>query len=130
MKSTIELRQLKLAPSLGTYSPKDVKPDVHLLDLTLKIDPKLVLIDVDSMNNVFDYDPLIIEIERLAKEVHYHTQERLITRIVEACAVYETIESVDLLFRKRPVLRNSGELGIRLQVGSSELRDVRKTINQ
>ena len=130
MKSTIELRQLKLTPSLGTYSPKDVKPDVHLLDLTLKIDPKLVLIDVDSMNNVFDYDPLIIEIERLAKEVHYHTQERLITRIVEACAVYETIESVDLLFRKRPVLRNSGEIGIRLQVGSSELRDVRKTINQ
>ena len=130
MKSTIELRQLKLTPSLGTYSPKDVKPDVHLLDLTLKIDPKLVLIDVDSMNNVFDYDPLIIEIERLAKEVHYHTQERLITRIVEACAVYETIESVDILFRKRPVLRNSGELGIRLQVGSSELRDVRKTINQ
>ena len=130
MKSTIELRQLKLTPSLGIYSPKDIKPDVHLLDLTLKIDPKLVLIDVDSMNNVFDYDPLIIEIERLAKEVHYHTQERLITRIVEACAAYETIESVDLLFRKRPVLRNSGELGVRLQVGSSELRDVRKTINQ
>ena len=130
MKSTIELRQLKLTPSLGTYSPKDVKPDVHLLDLTLKIDPKLVLIDVDSMNNVFDYDPLIIEIERLAKEVHYHTQERLITRIVEACAVYETIESVELLLSKRPVLHNSGELGVRLQVSSSELRDVRKTISQ
>ena len=130
MKSTIELRQLKLTPSLGTYSPKDVKPDVHLLDLTLKIDPKLVLIDVDSMNNVFDYDPLIIEIERLAKEVHYHTQERLITRIVEACAAYETIESVELLLSKRPVLHNSGELGVRLQVSSSELRDVRKTISQ
>ena len=130
MKSTIELRQLKLTPSLGTYSPKDVKPDVHLLDLTLKIDPKLVLIDVDSMNNVFDYDPLIIEIERLAKEVHYHTQERLITRIVEACAAYETIESVELLLSKRPVLHNSGELGVRLQVSSSELRDVRKTNSQ
>ena len=130
MKSTIELRQLELTPSLGTYSPKEVVPDTHLLDLTLTIDPKLVFIDVDSMNNVFDYDPLIIEIERLAKAVHYHTQERLITRIVEACAVYETIESVELLLSKRPVMRNSGELGVRLQVGSSELRDVRNTINQ
>ena len=130
MKSTIELRQLELTTSIGTYSPKDVVPNMHLLDLTLTIDPKLVLIDVDSMNNVFDYDHLIIEIERLAKEVHYHTQERLITRIVEACAVYETIESVDLLLSKRPVLRNSGQLGVRLQVGSSELREVRKTISQ
>jgi len=130
MKSTIELRQLELALSLGTYGPKDVVPDSHLLDLTLTIDPKLVLINVDSMKNVFDYDPLIIEIERLAKDVHYHTQEGLITRIVQACAAYETIKSVELLLSKKPVSRNSGELGVRLQLDSSELGNVRKTINQ
>ena len=130
MKSTIELRQLKLATSLGTYSPKGIVPDMHLLDLTLTIDPKLVLIDVDSINKVFDYGPLIIEIERLAGEIHYNTQERLITRIVEACAAYEKIESVDLLLSKRPVLPNSGELGVRLRVGSDELIEVRKKIKQ
>lgn len=91
MKSTIELKNLELEPSLGTYGPNDVVPDVHLLDLKLTIDPKLVFIDTDGMDRVFDYDPLIAEINRLAIDGHYHTQERLMTRIVTACAAYEAI---------------------------------------
>ena len=43
MKSTIELKNLELNLSLGTYGPDDVVPDVHLLHLKLTIDPKFVL---------------------------------------------------------------------------------------
>lgn len=128
MKSTIELKQLELKPSLGTHGPDDVVPDVHHLDLTLRIDPQLVLIDTDSMDRVFDYDPLIAEIDRLASDGHYHTQERLVMRIVAACAAYEAIEAVEILLRKRPVLRDSGELGVRLIVKAEGLAEVRATI--
>ena len=127
MKSTIELKNLELEPSLGTYGPGDVVPDVHLLDLKLTVDPKLVLIDTDGMDRVFDYDPLIAEIDRLANDGHYHTQERLMTRIVAACAAYAAIDAVDICLSKRPVLRVSGELGVRLTVESEGLAAVRST---
>lgn len=127
MKSTIELKNLELEPSLGTYGPGDVVPDVHLLDLKLTIDPKWVLIDTDGMDRVFDYDPLIAEIDRLASDGHYHTQERLMTRIVAACAAYAAIDAVDICLSKRPVLRDSGELGVRLTVESEGLAAVRST---
>ncbi len=125
MKSTIELKNLELKPSLGTYGPDDVVPDVHLLDLKLSIDPKLVLIDTDGMDLVFDYDPLIAEIDRLASDGHYHTQERLTTRIVAACAAYDAIEAVEICLSKRPVIRDSGELGVRLSVETEGLAAVR-----
>lgn len=127
MKSTIELRQLELQPSLGTYGPDDVVPDVHLLDLTLTIDPTLVLIDADGMDRVFDYDPLITEIDRIARDGHYHTQERLMTRIVTACAGHDAIEAVELCLSKRPVLRKSGALGVRLWVPADELAAIRRS---
>ncbi|MEM6890671.1 MAG: dihydroneopterin aldolase [Pseudomonadota bacterium] len=129
MKSTIELKDLELKPSLGTYGSGDVVPDVHLLDLKLIIDPKLVLIDTDGMDRVFDYDPLIAEINRLANDGHYHTQERLMTRIVAACAAYEAIEAVELCLSKRPVFRDSGELGVRLYVETEGLAEVRSMIS-
>ena len=129
MKSTIELKQLVLKPSLGTYGPDDVVPNLHLLDLTLKVDPKLVLIDADGMDYVFDYDPLIFEIDRIAKEVHYETQERLIARILSACATYDEIEAVEIHLSKRPVLRNSGELGVRLNVEAGDLARLREKID-
>ncbi|MEO0944483.1 MAG: dihydroneopterin aldolase [Pseudomonadota bacterium] len=127
MKSTVELKQLALKPSLGTYGPNDVVPDTHLLDLILTIDPKLVLIEADGMDRVFDYDPLIVEIERLANDGHYHTQEWLMSRIVAACAGYDAIEAVELCLSKRPVLRNSGTLGVRLQVEAEDLAALRRT---
>ena len=127
MKSTVELKHLELKLSLGTYGPDDAVADVHLLDLKLEIDPKLVFINTDCMDRVFDYDPLIAEIDRLASDGHYHTQERLLTRIVTACAEYETIEAVDICLSKRPVLRDSGKLGVRLIVEAKELAEVRST---
>ena len=68
---------------------------------------------------------MIAEIDRLAKDGHYHTQERLMTRIVQACAAYDAIEGVELCLSKRPVLRGSGELGVRLNIETTELAEIR-----
>ena len=67
-KASIELRDLKLQTQIGTYKTGDIIPDNHLLDLTLWIDPNLVLISEDKMSKVFDYDPLVLEITRLASD--------------------------------------------------------------
>ena len=66
--STIELKDLQITTDIGTYGPDDVVPDTHILDLRLTIDPKLVLIDDGGMDRVFDYDPLITEIDRLGRD--------------------------------------------------------------
>ena len=71
MISTVELVELELICDLGTYHSNDVLPSAHLLDLTLSISPELVLNNNDEMSHVFDYDPLITEIEQLAGDVHY-----------------------------------------------------------
>lgn len=122
---TIELRDLKLDTQIGTYGPKDVVPDAHYLDLTLSISRQLILIAEDRMSAVFDYDPLIAEIVRLAREGHYETQERLITRIIAACAAYPQIESAEIVLRKWPVRSGSGTLGVRLFADSETLAGMR-----
>mgnify|MGYP000638585039 FL=1 len=121
----IELKDLKLQTQIGTYGPGAIIPKQHLLDLTLWIDPKLVLIAEDAMENVFDYDPLVIEINRLAGDGHYETQERLMTRIVQACSQYPEIESLEIGLRKLPVSAGSGSLGVRLSLDNAALRNMR-----
>jgi len=123
--ASIELRDLNLQTEIGTYGPDAIIPKQHLLDLTLWIDAKLVLISQDVMENVFDYDPLIIEIDRLAGDCHYETQERLITRIIEACAKYSEIKALDIGLRKLPVHAESGSLGVRVSVDSLSLNNFR-----
>ena len=125
--ASIELRDLKLQTQIGTYAPGAIIPKEHLLDLTLWIDAKLVLIAEDVMENVFDYDPLMIEIDRLAGDCHYETQERLMTRIIEACAKYSEIKAMDIGLRKFPVRAGSGSLGVRLSVDSLTLNTYRTT---
>ena len=123
--AAIELRDLKLQTQIGTYGPGAVIPKEHILDLTLWIDAKLVLISEDIMKNVFDYDPLVIEIDRLAADCHYETQERLMTRIVQACAQYSEIKALDISLKKSPVRADSGSLGVRLSVDSLTLNSLR-----
>lgn len=123
----IELKDLKLQTQIGSYGPSAVIPKEHLLDLTLWIDSKLVLISKDIMENVFDYDPIVIEIDRLAGDGYYETQERLITRIVQACAKFPEIQSLEISLRKSPVQNDSGSLGIRLFVDQSTLSNLRAT---
>lgn len=112
----IELRDLKLLTQIGTFAVASDAPKEHLLNLTIGIDAKLVLIDSDTMAHVFDYDPLVRDIDRLSRDGHYETQERLITRIVTACATYPEIISVDINLRKGPVLNASGSLGVRVNL--------------
>jgi pterin-4a-carbinolamine dehydratase/dihydroneopterin aldolase len=121
----VELRDLQLNTDIGTYGPHDVVPDAHTLDLTLWIAPSRVLIAQDGMAHVFDYDPLVADIDRLAADGHYDTQERLITRIVHACATYPDITALDLGLRKSPVRQGTGSLGVRVSVDAQILSAMR-----
>ncbi len=121
----IELKDLHLNVQIGTYAPGATIPDRHLLDLTLWINPRLILISDDLMDRVFDYDPLVIEIDRLAADGHYETQERLVTRIVESCARYTEIQSLEIRLSKTPVREGSGTLGIKLGVDANTLTSMR-----
>ncbi|MFN7121607.1 MAG: dihydroneopterin aldolase [Hydrogenophaga sp.] len=125
LRSTVELRQLALDARIGTYRSGDSVPDQHLLDLTLSIDPTLVLIEQDGMAMVFDYDPLVTEIVRLARDVHYETQERLATRIAHACAACPQVEAVAIVLSKSPVHAGTGSLGVRLVVDGADLARLR-----
>jgi dihydroneopterin aldolase len=121
----IELRDLHLPVSIGTYGPGDVVPDAHVLDLTLAIAPDLVQIASDEMANIFDYDPLIAEIAEMARSQTFETQEYLMTLITQACAAYDAIETVELCLRKSPVLAGTGSLGVRLILGAEDLAALR-----
>ena len=76
MRAEIELTNLVLNIQIGSYTESDVVPDKYILDPILTIDPELVLIDEDKLNRVFDYDPLIQEIQRMAAETLHETEER------------------------------------------------------
>jgi dihydroneopterin aldolase len=119
--ASIELRNLKLQTHIGIYKPGDIIPNEHLLDLTLWIDSKLILISEDSMTKVFDYDPLIATINDLAGETHYETQERLVSRIVDACLAYSEIQALEISLRKSPVSNNSGSLGVKMSIDKTAL---------
>ena len=124
-QASIELKGLTLSTNIGTYQEGDVVPDEHVLNLILWIDAGLVLIEEDGMEYVFDYDPLVLEINRLASDCHYETQERLISRIVQACSVYSEITSLEISLRKSPVHNGSGSLGVRLQIDEATLNHLR-----
>lgn len=112
--SKVKLSGLEVATDIGTYGPGDVVPRAHILDLELTIDASLVLIEADGMDRVFDYDPLIADIDRIARDGHYHTQERVMSRIARACAAYPPIRAVEITLSKTPVLGDTGTLGVTL----------------
>ena len=129
--AVIELRDLQLNTVIGTYGPNDTRPDVHLLDLTLEIAVNQVVISEDGMAQVFDYDPLIMEIDRLAADGHYETQEWLITRIAGACAAHPAIKRIEIFLKKAPVRSDSGSLGVRLildEIATDALRPDQSTV--
>ena len=126
MKSTIELFDFELAVNIGTYKDDEIAPNKHILDLILSIEPSLVIIEKDKMDNVFDYDPLIKAINSLAREANYETQERLMTLIVKECSTYNSIKGLNLFLRKRPVSSSSGELGVRIILDEKDLNKLRR----
>lgn len=123
----IELRDLEIAAAIGTYGPHDVVPDAHILDLTLTIAPDLVQVPADEMALVFDYDPLIERIDQIARSRQYETQEFLITQIIAACASFDQIMALDITVRKRPVLGNTGSLGVRLILDADDMATLRSS---
>jgi dihydroneopterin aldolase len=123
--ATIELKNLHIATKIGTYGPNDVVPDAHILDLTLAISPNLVQINADEMPLVFDYDPLIKQIDQIARDKHYETQEYLMSLIAKACASFEQILTLDMALRKQPVLAGTGSLGVRLTLSAEEMDALR-----
>lgn len=124
-KTFIEFKNLKLKTQIGFYAASDLVPNEYLLDMTLAVKSKYVLIAEDGMQSVFDYDPLTIEIERLASDCHYETQEFLISRIAQSCAAYEEIESIDIVLRKAPLRNGSGSLGVRLFLEGDSLAQLK-----
>ncbi len=124
-EARIELRDLRLPASIGTYGPSDVVPDAHVLDLTLIISPDLVQVGSDDMACVFDYDPLIAQIAEIARSQKFETQEYLMTLITQTCAAYGEIEALELCLRKSPVLAGTGSLGVRLVLGAEDLAALR-----
>ena len=125
MDSTVELTELEIDCDIGTYCSNDIVPSWHMLDLKLSINPELMLIETDNMMHVFDYDPLIAEIIQLAGDGHYETQERLLTRIVAACANQDQVISIEAYLRKGPVTNKGGTLGIRLKVDAEHISHIR-----
>lgn len=125
-QATIELRDLHLPASIGTYGPGDVVPDSHVLDLDLTISPDLVQVASDDMGNVFDYDPLIARIVAIAQSQTFETQEYLMTLIAQACLLYSEILAVEICLRKSPVLAGTGSLGVRLVLGAEDLARMRR----
>lgn len=125
LNSTIELKDLVLKTDIGTYGPCDHIPDHHLLDLTLSIAATKVLIANDGMEHVFDYEPLIAQIQTLASTGHRETQEWLVTQIVNLCAKFSDIQAVAIFFRKYPVDALGGTLGIRLTIDQVDFAKLR-----
>ena len=121
----IELNNLILPTKIGTYAPGDIVPEAHVLDMTLSIDASQVLIESDGMMHVFDYDPLVAEIYRLASDGHYETQEWLISRIARACSAYTEITALVIGLHKHPVRDGSGTLGVRLRLNKNDLANLR-----
>ena len=122
--ATVELNGLVLPLDLGTYQPGDCVPDHHLLDLILEIDPAHALVTTDEMSQVFDYDPLIATILKLAGARHYETQEYLITLIAKACAAETAIKAAEIFLYKTPVSENSGALGVRVKLSDKDLAKI------
>jgi dihydroneopterin aldolase len=129
LRSTIELRAVPIKAQIGIFASDDSDPYEHTLDLTLVIDPSLVLIKEDGMQHVFDYDPLLEQIQAVSVNKHYETQEILASLIVECCAHFEQIESVEICLNKsRPNGTGGtvcGMIGVRLSISGDDLAALR-----
>lgn len=126
MHATVNPPDLMIETQIGTYGPGSVIPGTRSLDLGLTIDPAFVFIDQDGMKRVVDYDPLIGDIDRLAPAKHSHTQERPMTRMVQAAANYPEISEISVRLCKTSLFEYSGEPGLTLVVDADDLANPRQ----
>lgn len=121
----INLKNIRVDAAIGTYGPDDIVPDVQLLDLILQTSSTLILIAEYGMAGVFDYDPLLAEIDQLARDCSYETEERLVTRIVSAGAAYPQIEALEVALSKKLAPGSAGSVGVRLALDAAALATMR-----
>lgn len=121
----IELKDYKLETNIGTYGPSDIRPSAHILNLKLGIKIDRVVIAHDGMANVFDYDKLIEEINLIAADGHYETQERLVTLIAGACAAHLAVQCIEISLRKSPVQASGGSIGVLLRLNEIDTSALR-----
>lgn len=107
--------------SIGEYLSDGAYRHRHFLDLECEVEQQLVTIENDSMDVVFDYDPLIRSIKNISDGKRYNTQEKLVTLLLEACAEYPEISAVRLFLSKSPTLNGSGALGIEAVLDQCDL---------
>jgi len=125
LKTHIKLNNLELNVTIGEYCCGSVFRHRHFLNLECEVDQKLVTIKSDSMDHVFDYDPLIRAIKEVSDGKTYKTQEKLVTLLLETCAEYPEISAVRLFLSKSPTLNGSGALGIEAILDQSDLNYLR-----
>ncbi|UOD50021.1 dihydroneopterin aldolase [Orrella daihaiensis] len=129
LHSTIELSDVPVKAHIGVFASGDSDPYEHLLDLTLRVDPALVLIKQDGMAHVFDYDPLLEQIHAVSQNKRYETQEILASHIVRCCAKFKQIQGVEICLKKsRPDGTGGtvcGRIGVRLFVNGEDLAALR-----
>ena len=126
MLAHIHMKDLTLKTDIGTYGPKAVLPQYHKLDMRLRVRQEQVFIKTDQMHHVFDYDPLVLELQNTACAQHYETQEYLLSKLLVLCAQYSEITGVSLYLRKFPVSRDGGTLGVELTADQKELERLRE----
>lgn len=129
LRSTIELCDVPVKAQIGIFAADDSDPYEHRLDLTLAVDPGLVLVEKDGMKHVFDYDPLLEQIHAVSQDMHYETQEVLASHIVRCCARFDQIQAVEICLKKHRPDGSGGTLcgtiGVRLVVSGDELAALR-----
>ena len=129
LKTRIKLSNLELNVSIGEYHSDGAYRHRHFLDLECEVEQRLVNIERDSMDLVFDYDPLVRSIKNISDGKTYNTQEKLVTLLLKACAECPEISSVRLFLSKSPTLNGSGALGIEAVLDESDLSFFRRTDN-
>ena len=125
MKTHIKLNNLELNVTIGENRCDSVYRHRHFLDLECEVEQRLVNIESDSMDLVFDYDPLVRSIKNISDGKTYNTQEKLVTLLLKSCAEYPEISAVRLFLSKSPTLNGSGALGIEAILDQSDLNYLR-----
>lgn len=123
--TTIEFEGLPLKTHIGSFGPGVPDPYEHSLDLMIVVDSLLVLIDEDDMERVFDYEPLLAQIDEIAQERQYETQEMLMTRILACCSGYGAIQGVEMCLKKTQPQSGESTIGVRLLVSGEQFEALR-----
>lgn len=130
LRSTIELTDVPVKAQICVAVLGESDPYEHALDLTLVVNPSLVLVQKDGMRHVFDYDPLLEKIHAVSQNKQFDTQEYLASLIVQCCAQFEQIEAVEICLKKyRPDGAGGkicGTIGVRLVVTGDDLAALRQ----